>query len=159
MAARHTVILLCVCSAAITVPYLRGFVSGDELNLLQDPDGWEYIKVVTDSGFPTQHPCFDGTPHPQECRGTLTLGTDERFVKSIYINGQPDTRSGRYKVDGDQLTFFDEYDTQDGPYKLTVNREEKTLVLDLGSARMDLMLEKEYRERSKSQKKNAQPKQ
>ncbi len=159
MAARHTVILLCVCSAAITVPYLRGFVSSDELTLLQDPDGWEYIKVVTDSGFPTEHPCFDGTPHPQECRGTLTLGTDERFVKKSTSTGSADTRSGRYKVDGDQLTFFDEYDTQDGPYKLTLNRDEKTLVLDLGSARMDLMLEKEYRERSKSQKKNAQPKQ
>lgn len=159
MAARRTVILLSVCTAALSVPYLRGFVSSDERNLLQDSDGWEYIKVVTDSGFPTEHPCFDGTPHPQDCRGTLTLGSDERFVKTIYIKGDADTRSGRYKLDGDQVTFFDEYDTQDGPYKITLDPREKTLVLELGSARMDLMLEKEYRDRNKSQKKNEQPKQ
>ncbi len=93
MAARRIVLLLGV-SLAVSVPYLHGFVSTDELNLLQDPDGWEYTKIVTANGFPTDHPCFDGTPHPQECRGTLTLGSDERFVKKIYIQGQPDTRSG-----------------------------------------------------------------
>jgi hypothetical protein len=141
-------------ATAISVPLLYAFVSTDELNLLQDPDGWEYTKIVTASGFPTDHPCFDGTPHPEECRGTLTLGSDERFVKKIYIKGQPDTRTGRYKIDGDQLSFFDEYETQDGPYKVTVNTGEKTLVLELGSERMDLMLEKEYRSRIKSENNN-----
>jgi hypothetical protein len=145
-------------AAAISVPLLYSFVTTDELNLLQDPDGWEYTKIVTASGFPTDHPCFDGTPHPEECRGTLTLGSDERFVKKIYIKGQPDTRTGRYRIDGDQLSFFDEYETQDGPYKLTVDSGEKTLVLELGSERMDLMLEKEYRSRIKSsQNKDKQP--
>jgi len=134
-------------------------VSSDELNLLQDAEGWEYTKIVTANGFPTDHPCFDGSPHPQECRGTLTLGSDDRFVKKIYIDGQPDTRTGRYKIDGSNLTFFDEYDTQDGPYKMTLDAREKTLVLELGSERMDLMLEKEYRSRNKSQNKDAQPKQ
>jgi hypothetical protein len=134
MAARHTVTLLCICATAISVPYLRGFVSSDELSLLQDPEGWEYVKVVTDSGFPTEHPCFDGSPHT-------------------------DTRTGRYKVDGHELTFFDEYDTQDGPYKLTLDSQGKTLVLELGSERMDLMLEKEYLDRSKAQKKKTEPKQ
>src|SRR5436305_29762 len=159
MAARRTIFLLGATLAAVSVPYLRGFVSRDELNLLQDPDGWEYTKIATASGFPTDHPCFDGTPHPQECRGTLTLGSEERFVKKIYIQGQPDTRTGRYKIDNDQLSFFDEYDTQDGPYKLTIDTREKTLALELGSERMDLMLEKEYRSRNKSQNKDAPPKQ
>ena len=158
MAARRIVVLLGVSLAAVfSVPYLHGFVSSDELILLQDADGWEYTKIVTATGFPTEHPCFDGTPHPQECRGTLTLGSDERFVKKIYIKGQSDTRSGRYKIDGNDLTFFDEYETQDGPYKMTLDSREKTLVLELGSERMDLMLEKEYRSRIK--KKDSQPKQ
>lgn len=159
MAARHTILLLGVTLAAVSVRYLHGFVSSDELNLLQDADGWEYTKIDTANGFPTDHPCFDGTPHPQECRGTLTLGSDERFVKKIYIQGQPDTRTGRYKVGSSDLTFFDEYDTQDGPYKITIDSREKTLVLELGSERMELMLEKEYRSRAKSRNKDGQPKQ
>ena len=159
MGARHIAFVLGISAVATSVPFLYAFVSTDELNLLQDPDGWEYTKIVTASGFPTDHPCFDGTPHPQECRGTLTLGSDERFVKKIYINGQPDTRTGRYKIDGNQLSFFDEYDTQDGPYKLTIDTREKTLALELGNERMDLMLEKEYRSRTKSENKNTEPKQ
>src|SRR3982751_1952981 len=158
MARRHIALLLAICAAAVTIPYLQGFVSTDELNLLQDSDGWEYTKIATANGFPTDHPCFDGTPHPQECRGTLTLGSDERFVKKIYIKGQPDTRTGRYKINGSDLTFFDEYDTQDGPYKMTLDSREKTLALQLGSQRIDLMLEKEYRSRSKSHK-ETEPKQ
>ncbi len=158
MAARRTVFLLVVSAAAASFCSLYAFVSSDELNLLQDPDGWEYTKIVTDNGFPTDHPCFDGTPRPQECRGTLTLGSDERFVKTIYINGQPDTRTGRYKVEGSELTFFDEYDTQDGPYKITLDSREKTLALELGSERMDLMLEKEYRSRNKPKNKDTQSK-
>ncbi len=86
----------------------------------------------------------------------MTLGSDERFVKRIYIEGQPDTRTGRYKIDSQELTFFDEYDTQDGPYKITIDSREKTLVLELGSERMELMLEKEYRSRAKSQNKDGQ---
>jgi hypothetical protein len=153
MAARRWTKLIALCGATMLAPYSHGFVSSDELKLLQDPEGWEYLKIVTENGFPTDHPCFDGTPHPQECRGTLTFSSEERFVKQIYINGQPDTRSGRYKVDGSDLTFFDEYDTQDGPYKITVDLNEKTLVLELGSERMELMLEKEYRSRNKSRDK------
>ena len=106
MAARRMVILLLVSVAAASFSYLNAFVSSDELNLLQDPDGWEYTKIVTENGFPTDHPCFDGTPHPQECRGTLTLGSDERFVKKIYIEGQPDTRTGRYKIDGERADLL-----------------------------------------------------
>jgi hypothetical protein len=157
MAAPRTAILFCVCAAATSAPYLNGFASSDDLSLLQDPDGWEYVRIVTNSGFPTEHPCFDGVPHTQ-CRGTLTLGSNGRFAKTIYINGQSDNRAGRYTVNGHELTFFDEYDTQDGPYKITLNREQKTLVLELGNERMDLMLEKEYRDRAKSQKKDNGPK-
>jgi hypothetical protein len=158
MVARRIAVLIGVSFAAVTVPYLSGYVSSDELTLLQDPGGWEYTKIVTLNGFPTEHICFDGSPHPQECRGTLTLGSDERFVKKIYIKGQPDTRTGRYKINGSDLTFFDEYDTQDGPYKMTLDSREKTLALQLGSQRIDLMLEKEYRSRSKSHK-ETEPKQ
>ncbi|MFL6449556.1 MAG: hypothetical protein ACJ746_18030 [Bryobacteraceae bacterium] len=155
MVARRLV-FLALSVAAVSVPSLYSLVSSDELHLLQDSDGWEYTKIVTASGFPTEHPCFDGTPHPQECRGTLTLGSDERFVKKIYIKGQTDTRTGRYKISGGELTFFDEYDTQDGPYKMTLDSREKTLALELGSERIYLMLAKEYRSRNKSQNKPKQ---
>src|SRR6478672_1138816 len=159
MGARHIAFVLGMSAVATSVPFLYAFVSTDELNLLQDSDGWEYTKISTANGFPTDHPCFDGTPHPQECRGTLTLGSDQRFVKKMYLKGQPDTRTGRYTIDSNDLTFFDEYDTQDGPYKLTLDSREKTLVLELGSERMELMLEKEYRSRNKPGNKDGQPKQ
>src|SRR3954466_3897635 len=105
MGARRTTMLMGICAATFLVPYSHGFVTSDELNLLQDSEGWEYLKIATENGFPTDHPCFDGTPHPEECRGTLTFGSDERFVKKIYIKGQSDTRTGRYKVEGSDLTF------------------------------------------------------
>lgn len=158
MAALRLLPVLMALLVVVPLPYASGFVSSDELALLQDSDGWEYTKIVTGSGFPTEHVCFDGSPHPQECRGTLTLSGDERFVKKIYIRGQADTRSGHYKIDGSEIAFFDEYDVRDGPYRMTLDSQAKTLVLELGSERIDLMLVKEYRSKSKPQNKDGQPK-
>src|SRR3954454_16788929 len=100
MAARRTTMLIGICAASFLVPYSNGIVTSDELNILQDSEGWEYLKIITENGFPTNHPCFYGTPHREQCRGILTFGSDERFVKKIFIKGQPDSRTGRYKVEG-----------------------------------------------------------
>ena len=124
--------------------------------MLQDEGGWEYVKISNEgNGFPTEHKCFDGNPHP-ECSGTLVLEPAKTFVKKIYINGLPDTRKGTYSLDGDQITFVDELAAQDGPYQISLNREAKTLVLELAGQRIDLELGTHYRDRLKKQKDKGQ---
>jgi hypothetical protein len=65
--------------AWLTCPMLlRGqdVLSAHQPKMLQDPSGWEYIKIPdVDNGIQTEHTCFDGHPHPQQCSGTLS--TDE----------------------------------------------------------------------------------
>ena len=91
-------------------------ISQDQLKLLQDPGGWEYITVTDpDSGIQTTHTCFDGRPHPEECSGTLTFRPDGTFTKDIYIHHQRVQRHGNYELNGDQVAFYDELGTRDGP--------------------------------------------
>ena len=47
-------------------------LSRDQLKLLQDPGGWDYIKM-TDTGIQTEHTCFDGNPHPETLQRALTF--------------------------------------------------------------------------------------
>ena len=80
-------ILACI---ALTLP-LSAFddLNQDQIKLLQDPGGWEYTKLSDDtSGVPTNHTCFDGTPHPSTCSGTLTLDTENKFIQQVIIEGQ-----------------------------------------------------------------------
>jgi hypothetical protein len=129
----------------------RGPLTDDELKMLQDPGGWQYVTISdTDSGVQTQHTCFDGKPHPQECSGTLTLTAGNTFVSSIHIHGQTVDRHGTYELDGKQLTLFDEFGTQDGPYALDINTHTKHLVLKLPPLRMELELESQYRQDMRS---------
>lgn len=153
---RYSTPFAVVLSLALT-PGASGFLGDAEMKMLRDSGGWEYTKISNDIGFPTQHTCFDGAPHPDQCRGTLTLGTDDKFVKKIYIKGLPDTRQGRYKVDGNQITFFDEFDVQDGPYDLTLDTVAKTLTLGLAGQKIELMLETEYKSKNKPRDKGSQP--
>jgi hypothetical protein len=130
-------------------------LSSDELKMLQDSGGWEYIRMSRNeqNGFPTQHSCFDGRPHPGQCSGMLVLTASNTFSQSVRIQGKTVKRTGTYQLDGDQLSFIDELGTQDGPYTLTLNTQAKSLVLQMPQARIELLLESEYRKNMQEQKK------
>ena len=127
--------------------------SQDEKNMLRDTSGWEYVKISNPTGFQTEHPCFDGRPHPETCRGTLFLTPGSQFIKNIYVENKRDQRKGNYQLDGKSVLFFDEFGEQDGPYTVTLDMPNKSLILDKQGAHMELMLEKEYRKQMEQQKK------
>jgi hypothetical protein len=140
--------LLFISISAFFALYLsaRDALSQDDLKMLQEPGGWEYITISdTDAGIQTQHTCFDGTPHPNECSGTLTLRSDNTFVQRVYIHHQSVARHGTYELDGDQLTFFDEFGTKDGPYTIALDSKKKLLTMDMPQVHIQLELEREYR--------------
>lgn len=135
----------------LTVP-LGAFdsLNQDQVKLLKDGGGWEYTKLSDDSsGVPLQHTCFDGKPHPDECSGTLTLNDKDQFVQQVVIEGTAVARHGTYKLDDDQLAFFDEYGNRDGPYTVEIDAVKKTMVLSMPQIRMELTLESEYRRKKK----------
>jgi hypothetical protein len=132
----------------------RDSLSQDDLKLLQDPGGWEFITITdSDSGIQTQHTCFDGQPHPQQCSGTLTLNPDNAFTQQVHIHGQSVARHGKYELDGSQISFYDEFGNRDGPYRLSLDARAKRLTLEMPQVRDELVLEKEY----KRQRLAAQP--
>lgn len=133
-------------------------LSDDELKMLQDSGGWEYITVSDlDNGIQTKHTCFDGQPHPEECSGTLTLNPDNTFVQKVHIHGEIVERHGHYELDGKEITLIDELGTRDGPYALDINVGSKQLSLQMTQAagvlvRIELKLEKEYKKQLQGQK-------
>jgi len=128
-------------------------LSNDEINLLEDAGGWEYISLSdSDSGVQTTHTCFDGTPHPEQCSGTLALNAGNTFVQNVHIHGESVQRRGTYQLDGNQLAFFDELGTKDGPYAIELNSETKSLVLKMAQVRIELQLEKAYQDSRKKTK-------
>jgi hypothetical protein len=137
--------------ALLSVP-LSAFdvLDQDQIAMLKDQGGWEYTKLSDDSsGFPTEHTCFDGTPHPSECSGRLTLVDDDKFAQQVVIGGQAVNRHGTYKLNDDQLTFFDEFGTRDGPYTVEIDAVKKKMVLSMPQIRMELTLETEYHNKKK----------
>ena len=123
-----------------------------QLKLLKDPAGWDYIKMTSNGAIQTEHTCFDGTPHPDECSGHLTLGTDDKFVQTVTIHGESVPRHGTYTLEDDQLTFFDELETRDGPYTVKIDTQAKSLVMYMPQVRIELishkaMLDKKRKER------------
>ncbi len=128
----------------------------DQLALLQDSGGWEYISMDdSQDGFPTQHVCFDGRPHPDACSGTLTLTAAKTFVQQVAIHHQTVSRHGTYELNGNQLAFFDEFGTRDGPYTINIDSISKFMTMDLPPMKVKLQLYKEYRkELDKSRHKN-----
>lgn len=139
--------LLCCAAVAAIATYIRAReLNQDELKMFQDPGGWEYITISDDhAGIQTQHTCFDGQPHPNECSGTLTLNPDNTFVQQVHIHGKTVARHGKYELDGTQIAFLDEFGTKDGPYQLTIDAQAKRLTLEMPQVRAELELEKEYR--------------
>jgi hypothetical protein len=130
----------------------RDTLNQDELKMLQDPGGWEYVTISDqDAGIQTTHTCFDGQPHPQECSGTLTLNPDNTFAQQVHIHGQTVARHGKYELDGSELAFFDEFGTKDGPYRLTIDSQAKRLTLEMPQVRDEFVLEKEYKKQRQQQ--------
>jgi len=131
----------CVLLGTCTILCAFSDLGRDQIKLLKDPGGWDYIKM-TDSGIQTEHTCFDGKPHPDECSGRLTIGTDDKFTQEVTIHGQAVPRHGTYTLENDQLTFFDELETRDGPYTIEIDAQAKTLVMYTSSVRIELTLHK-----------------
>jgi hypothetical protein len=131
----------------------------DELKLLQDPGGWEYMTITdAGNGFETQHVCFDSST-PGKCRGTLLFRPDMTFKKSILAHGQWINRGGTYQVDGNNILFLDEFKNKDGPYTAELDPQKKTLVLGMIAAgvhfRIELLETKEYHRQQEERKKHA----
>jgi hypothetical protein len=128
----------------------RDELNQDQLNMLQDPGGWEYIAISDDdAGVQTKHTCFDGRPHPEECSGTLALNRDNTFVQKVHIHGKTVARHGTYHLDDGGIAFFDEFGTRDGPYRLTIDLAAKRMTLEMPQVRAELELEKEYKEQQR----------
>ena len=106
-------------------------LSDDDRKLLQDTGGWEYVSLS------------------DECSGTLTLSSSGRFTQVTKIRGQSVQRGGHYDLNGDQLAFFDEFEHRDGPYTLTLNKDDKTLKMTMAQVTVELMLTSEYKARLK----------
>ena len=128
----------------------HGGLSDDDITLLQDSGGWEYLSLTdSENGLQTTHTCFDGTPHPEQCSGTLALNPSNTFVQNVQIHGQTVQRHGTYELDGNELSFFDELGTKDGPYSIELNNKSKVLVLKMAQVRIELELEKTFRDNQK----------
>jgi hypothetical protein len=136
----------------------RADLNDDELKMLQDSGGWEYIAISDpDNGIQTKHTCFDGQPHPEECSGTLTLNPDNTFVQKVHIHGETVERHGQYELNGNQITLIDELGTRDGPYTLDIDVQSKQMSLQISQAagvlvRIELKLEKEHKKQLQDQK-------
>jgi hypothetical protein len=138
--------------AAASVLSAFSDLSRDQLRMLQDPGGWDYIKM-SDNGIQTEHVCFDGKPHPDLCSGRLALSTDNKFVQEVTIKGQVVPRHGTYTLDNDQLTFFDELETSDGPYTIEVDAEKKSLLMYTPQVRVELILHKTLHDKKRKESK------
>jgi len=152
---RTTVLAVLIGSACFAAS-----LTTDELKLLQDSGGWQYVTINdADSGIQTKHTCFDGKPHPDDCSGKLFLHNDDTFIQSVHIHGQQVDRHGKYEItDGDQIAFYDEFGTRDGPYTLQLDAANKGLTLDMPQVHVELVLDREYRKRMEdARKQNTAP--
>lgn len=123
-----------------------GDLTNDQLTLLQDSGGWAYVKMSDpDAGIQTVHTCFDGKPHPETCSGTLTLTPDNKFTMNVYIHRQKVSRRGTYELDGDQLSFYDELGTRDGPYTIQIDTQAKLMSMEMPQVKLEMELYKEYK--------------
>lgn len=126
----HSLLLASSIALFLGLPRLAlAELSEEQLSLLHDPGGWEFIAVFDkDNGVSMHHQCFaEGEPKPSECNGTLILKSDHTFSESIFMHGFTARRHGTYQLDGDQFTLFDEFGNQDGPYTMRIDPEKQTM--------------------------------
>jgi hypothetical protein len=135
--------------------YGDGDLGPEKLSLLQDSGGWEYLSMDNiPNGFPTNHVCFDGQPHPDICSGTLTLSKDNNFTQTTNIGQQSLSRQGTYQLTGSQLTFFDETGNKDGPFVINIDPDKKLMTMDAPPLKIKLQLYKEYKKQLEEKNKN-----
>ncbi|HXE15077.1 MAG TPA: hypothetical protein VN633_23335 [Bryobacteraceae bacterium] len=141
----------------------RADLSQEQLSLLHDPGGWEFLAVFDkDNGVSMQHQCFaEGEPKPSECNGTLILKSDDTFSESIFMHGFTARRHGTYKLDDDQLTLFDEFGNSDGPYTVQIDPKKQTMRYSTTQAGVTLgasfvLVRKYKKEREKQKKQSSQ---
>jgi hypothetical protein len=137
-------------------------LTDDQLKMLQDPQGWEYIALLDqDNGIPMKHDCFvQNQPGAGGCRGTLVFTTDHQFTQKVFAHGGVLDRHGTYELNGDQITLKDELGTSDGPYQVQLNPDKKSLEISMRQAGVlvgaDLLLESEY-QKAKEKAKGPKP--
>jgi hypothetical protein len=134
--------------AGAAVLFAFSDLSRDQVKMLQDPAGWDYLKM-TDTGIQTDHDCFDGKLHPDTCSGRLTFSADNKFLQDVKIQGQSAPRHGTYTLEDDQLAFFDELGTRDGPYTIRIDTETKSLLMDMPQVHIELILHKVLRDKKR----------
>jgi hypothetical protein len=133
-----SIALLCVATVRLGA---HDDLNDDQLKLLKDPGGWEYVEIDdSDAGIQTEHTCFDGKPHPDVCSGTLTLSSGNTFVQKVTVHHQSVARNGTYELDGDQLAFFDEFGTKDGPYTVAIDPDKASMSLRMPQVHIELLL-------------------
>ena len=141
----------CLAAAALPLSIGADALGEDARKMLVDTGGWEYVTLSDEqNGFPTVHTCFDGNQHENECSGRLILTPGKTFTQVVRIKGHPVRRHGTYELNGNQLAFFDELGTKDGPYTLSLDTVAKRLKMSMPQVNVELMLESEYREQQKA---------
>jgi hypothetical protein len=141
-------VILVLVGIAATSVFSRGDdgLDVEQMKMLQDPGGWEYLAISdSDNGIQTQHTCFNGQSHSNECSGTLVLQTDNAFVQNVSIHGESVQRHGTYQLTGHELQLFDEFGTKDGPYTVDLHTDTRRLELKSQAVSIQLELEKDYR--------------
>lgn len=114
--------------------FVLGALSTDQLAMLHDPQGWEYMAVFDlNNGMQENHACFVQGAPSDACRGTLKLSKDGTFVQDIYIHGRAVVRHGTYELDGNAITLKDELGTADGPYTLDINPNTESMRMSMNS--------------------------
>jgi hypothetical protein len=126
----------CSIIAALLLPTACLALDQDQLKLLHDPHGWQYVSIFDrDYGMQMQHQCFvEGDPSQGACRGMLYFASDGTFRQTVTVHGSTLERHGTYHLDGDQLSFQDELGTKDGPYTLEINTDAKTMRFSMRQA-------------------------
>ncbi len=148
----HLLLRATLLLAGATLLAAFSTLNQDQLKMLQDPGGWDYLKM-SDSGIQTDHSCFDGKLHPDSCSGRLTFSADNTFTQVVKIEGQEVPRHGTYTLENDQLALFDELGTRDGPYTIQIDTQTKALVMDMPQVHLELILHKSLREKKRKETK------
>ena len=117
-----------VLHKAIPMPNKGSSLTAEQLKLLKDPYGWDYVKIVDDRQGINQT-CSDTPQNGGQCYGRIVLGSDNKFVQTAVIRNKATPRRGTYKLENDQLTLVDEQGNEDGPYTIEVDTLTKTLAI------------------------------
>jgi hypothetical protein len=143
----------CGLLLAFFLPAAALALDQDQLKMLHDPQGWEYVSIFDhDNGVQMQHQCFvEGSPSEGACRGMLFLAPDGNFTQTVTVHGGTLERHGTYDLDDDQLTFKDELGTKDGPYAVDLKTDEKTMRISMRQAGVEIGAALKLKNQSKKQ--------